>query len=458
MQTILEVVSPYDQRVVARLEGDDDARMMNKLGCAAAAQRAWRAVPLQQRIAAIGRCLEAFTRDQEAIATEISRQMGKPLGQARGEIGGMLDRASQCLAIAEQALAPIDLPEKPGFVRRIEHHPLGVVLAIAAWNYPLLIPINVLVPGLLAGNAILLKHSPRTPLTGRRFSQAFADLGVPDLVQDLVISHEQAGRLMLDPRIAHVAFTGSVRGGREVYRHVAAHRFIDVGLELGGKDAAYIAADADLAYAAAGVVDGACYNAGQSCCAVERIYVHDSCYGDVIERARALVADYVLGDPADQKTTMGPMAMSSALAFLTGQVEDAVARGARLLAGGSSNGPFFAPTLLVDVPQDAGVMRDESFGPIVAIARVQGDDHALELMNDSHYGLTASVWTLDQDRAERFARELEVGTVYQNRCDFLDPLLPWTGTRDSGKGSSLSQLGFLHLTRPKSIHFRTVTR
>jgi acyl-CoA reductase-like NAD-dependent aldehyde dehydrogenase len=361
------------------------------------------------------------------------------------------------LSIAEASLAPEVLPYEPAFHLRIEHEPLGVVLDIAAWNYPLLIAVNVVVPALLAGNAVLLKHSAKTPLAGVHFERAFASLPVPHLVTNLVLTHEETERLIQDERVDHVAFTGSVAGGRAVHR-TAAQRFIDVGLELGGKDPAYVAEDADPDFAVANVVDGACYNAGQSCCAVERVYVHEKLAGWFLERAKKLVDEYVLGDPLDEKTTMGPLASAAALDVLEKQVADARKRGARVLAGGrrleGARGPFFQPTLLADCPNESAVMQEESFGPLVPVLVVKDDDEALRHMNDSRYGLTASVWTRDRARAERFVRELEAGTVYQNRCDYLEPSLPWTGVKDSGKGSTLSRYGFYQLTRRKSVHLR----
>ncbi|ACY16524.1 aldehyde dehydrogenase family protein [Haliangium ochraceum] len=463
MKPSLTLTSPYDQRVIATLTPDTDEELRGKLERAHQATQAWRKVPLEQRIAQVTRAVKIFEDEREDVEREVSLQMGKPLGEARGELSTFLDRAAHLLAIAPQALAADILPEKPGFERRIEHVPLGVVLNIVAWNYPLLLPVNVVVPALLAGNAVLLKHSDLTALTGRRFARAFASLEVPHLVQDLVATHPQIADVIADKRVAHVSFTGSVRGGREVYQTTAQSRFIDVGLELGGKDAAYVAADADLAFAVANVVEGACYNAGQSCCAIERAYVHASLYDEFLERARALMGELVLGDPLAEGTSLGPLATAGKAAELAAQVAEARAAGARVLAGGKVPGEiahgagFFAPTLLADVPQGSGAMQEESFGPILPVAKVADDDEALRLMNDSSYGLTASVWTRDRDRAERMARELEVGTVFQNRCDYLDPALPWTGVRDSGKGSSLSRYGFVHLTRRKSIHFRTQT-
>jgi acyl-CoA reductase-like NAD-dependent aldehyde dehydrogenase len=339
---------------------------------------------------------------------------------------------------------------------RIEHEPLGVVLDIAAWNYPLLVPASVVVPALVAGNAVILKHSPLTPLCGLAFERAFGTLSVPGLVQNLVVENERAEALIGDPRIDHVSFTGSVATGRRVYA-AAAKRLIDAGLELGGKDPAYVAEDADIAFAAENVIDGACYNAGQSCCAVERVYVHESVLAAFLEKAKSALKQYRMGDPLDERTTLGPLARSEAVGFLEKQVEDAVARDAKIVFRGkrpSGKGSFFEPVLLSGVPNDASAMQEESFGPIVPVASVASDEEAIARMNDSRFGLTASVWTTSGERAERIARELEAGTVYQNRCDYLDPALPWSGWKESGIGSTLSRYGYLGLTKRKSIHFR----
>jgi acyl-CoA reductase-like NAD-dependent aldehyde dehydrogenase len=450
------VINPYDGSTVCELEIDQGAGLDRKVDRAAAAKPAWRAVPLGERVRQVTAALGYFTDRREEIARDVTRQMGKPIVEARREVDTMLARARHMIAIAPAALAA-DAPEAPpGLELRIEHEPLGVVLDVAAWNYPLLIPVNVVVPALLAGNVVLLKHSGKTPLCGRHFARAFAGLSVPSVVTDLVLTHADTAALVKDPRVDHVAFTGSVRGGHEI-QQAASGRFLDVGLELGGKDPAYVAEDTDLDAAVAGIVDGACYDAGQSCCAVERVYVHRKHYGAFLAKAEAAMREYVLGDPLAEATTMGPLASRDAVDLLERQVADAVRRGARLIAGGRrlpTHPGFFPPTLLADCAQDSLIMQEESFGPTLPARAVADDAEAVRLMNDSRYGLTASVWTKSADRARWFAERLEAGTIYQNRCDFLEPALPWTGVKDSGRGSTLSRYGFLHLTRRKSLNFR----
>jgi len=456
MSELLRVESPFSGEVVAEVRRHDAAEVEATLARAVEAQVRWEAVPVAERVRRVRRAMGYFRDAADEVARDVSLQMGKPLAQARNEIEGLFERTDHMLAIAEQALAPDVLPEKQGFHRRIERVPLGVVLDVAAWNYPLLIPVNVVVPALVAGNACLLKHSRRTPGVGEHFQRALGALEPEGLFAHLVLDHEATLRLMGDERVGYVAFTGSVRGGRAVQEATAA-RFVDTGLELGGKDPAYVAPDADLETAVPGIVDGACYNAGQSCCAVERVYVHESLVDEFLERARRELEAYVLGDPLEATTTMGPLADPAAPAFLAEQVADAQRRGARLLAGGEPQGRFFAPTLLADCPPDSDVLRTESFGPLVPVVQVADEREALARMNDSDLGLTASVWTRDDDRAEWFARRLQAGTVFQNRCDYLDPALAWTGFKDSGKGVTLSRHGYAHLTRAKSVHRRLAT-
>jgi acyl-CoA reductase-like NAD-dependent aldehyde dehydrogenase len=453
----LRIVSPFTRETLREVPCDDAASVDAKLARARAAQRRWRARPCPERVGALASALEYFRREREAVARDVTLEMGKPIAQARAEVDTLLARAEHMLALAPEALAPERPVERPGLELCIEHEPLGVVLDIAAWNYPLIVPVNVVVPALAAGNALVLKHSPKTPGAGEHYARALAGLCEPDIFQHVIVPDERAGDLVADERVDHVAFTGSVPTGRSVYRAASA-RLIGVGLELGGKDPAYVTDDADLDFAAENVVDGACYNAGQSCCAVERVYVHEGVYPAFLEKAARVLAGYRLGDPLDERTTLGPLVDAAALERVEAHVADALQRGARLVQGGGRPaglpGFFFEPTLLADCPDESLVMRAETFGPLLPVRAVRDDQEALARMNDSPLGLTASVWTRDPARAERLARELEAGTVYQNRCDYLDPALPWTGFKQSGLGSTLSRHGYLHLTRPKSLHLR----
>jgi acyl-CoA reductase-like NAD-dependent aldehyde dehydrogenase len=451
---MLVVTNPYNQETVCELALDHGKRLNKKIALARYAQERWAHTPLPERIAEVQKGLVYFRTNAETLARDITLQMGKPLTQARQEVQTCLARAEYMISIAKETLSSSVLPpNKPGAYLRIDHLPLGVIYNIAPWNYPLLTAVNLVVPALLAGNSVLLKHSPLTPLCGLHFEKAFGELAVPNLVTHLVVTNKQASLLIGNPAIHHVAFTGSVATGRSVYQK-AAKELRSVGLELGGNDPAYVAEDADLQTAVANIVDGACYNAGQSCCAVERVYVHRSLYNDFIHHTKSVLEQYRLGDPLNEATTMGPLARKDAPPFLEQQVQNAIGHGARLCLGGTrGDGNFFPPTLLANVPGEAAVMQEETFGPLVPVAAVADDKEAIDCMARSRYGLTASVWTSDRERAERFAQALEVGTVYQNRCDYLEPALPWSGCRESGIGTTLSSYGFYALTRRRAIHF-----
>jgi acyl-CoA reductase-like NAD-dependent aldehyde dehydrogenase len=455
--------NPYSGETVAERRFLADAEVEGVVARASRAQKAWARTPFADRLALCERFCAAFEADAARIAREVTLQMGKPLAQARAEVRTAVARARTMMSIAPQALADEPLDAVPGFTRFIRHEPIGVVLDISAWNYPLLITINIAVPAVLAGDAVLIKHAARTALCGETFARCFSAAGAPEgLVTAVDATHATTARILARPEVSFVSFTGSVRGGHEVYAE-AARRFIDAGLELGGKDPAYVAADADFDHAVANLVDGAFYNAGQSCCGIERIYVHAQLYDRFVEAAVAEVKKLRLGDPLDAQTTLGPLAQPGAPEKLVAQVEEARAKGGRVLCGGApirheGKGRFFDPCVVADATHAMhGLMVEESFGPIVGIARVKDDDEAVRLMNDSPYGLTAAIWTRDQERAFRIGAQVETGTFFMNRCDYLDPALPWTGVKDTGKGMSLSRYGFLSLTRRKSFHLRTQT-
>ncbi len=430
------------------------------LTSAVKAQIQWKDLPVSERISYINKFIEAYESDEERISEELTKQMGRPISYSPFEVRGTIERARGMVVLAESSLADILVEEKDGFNRYIKREPLGIVLVVPAWNYPSLIAINSIVPALLAGNAVILRHSAQTPLVAERFYDAFEKAGLPEgLFQYLHLSHEDTAYTIMDQRISFVAFTGSVNGGYEIQK-VAAKRFIGVGLELGGKDPAYVRSDVDLNYAVENLVDGAFFNSGQSCCGIERIYVHESVYDKFVEGFVELTKKYKLGNPLDPKTTLGPVAKRSGADLVRKQISDAVKAGARalidesLFPNANKDTNYLAPQVLVDVDHSMDVMYEESFGPVVGIMKVKDDEEALKLMNDSPFGLTASIWTEDQDEAVKIGNNVNTGTWFMNRCDYLDPNLAWVGVKDSGRGCSLSKVGFDHLTRPKSYHLK----
>lgn len=454
-------VSPVDGSVYVERPLATAADVQYALERAVTAQAEWRNTSIAER-AEIGRkAVDVFLANQEAIAEEISWQMGRPIRYAAGEVAGLAERAHHMIAIADSALATIELPQKDGFVRYIKREPLGVALVIAPWNYPYLTAINAVMPAIMAGNAVLLKHSAQVPLCCERFQEAFDAAGLPEGVfQYLHLDHEDTEALIASPHIDYVAFTGSVPAGAMVERAVAG-RFIGVGLELGGKDPAYVRHDADLDQAVETTIDGAFFNSGQSCCGIERIYVHANLYDAFVEKAVALVKQYTLGRSDDPETTLGPVVKASAAEFIRAQVADAVAQGAvahidpATFAMDQVGTPYLAPQVLTNVDHSMRVMTEESFGPVVGIQRVESDDEAVALMNDSEFGLTAAIFTQDHEAGMALGERVETGTLFINRCDYLDPALAWTGIKNSGRGCTLSSLGYEALTRPKSFHIKT---
>jgi acyl-CoA reductase-like NAD-dependent aldehyde dehydrogenase len=461
MTDSLKCVTPVDGSVYVERPLAGDAEVAEALARARSAQAAWRHTPLTERQALLTEAVDAFVAKGPEIAEEIAWQMGRPVGQCPGEVGGFEERARHMIAIAPEALADVAVEPKAGFTRFIRRDPLGVVFVVAPWNYPYLTAVNSVVPALMAGNAVLLKHSHQTPLCAERFTQAFQAAGLPEgLFRHLHLSHAATAKLIAGEGVDFVSFTGSVPGGHAV-QEAAATRFIGTGLELGGKDPAYLRADVKLEHAVENVIDGAFFNSGQSCCGIERIYVHAEVYESFVEAAVETTRAYELGNPIEPGTTLGPMVRASAADFVRSQIKDAVAAGAKALidpktfAANAEGTPYLAPQILIGVDNSMRVMTEESFGPVVGLMNVASDEEAVALMNDSAFGLTASIWTTDEDAAIAIGDRVETGTWFMNRADYLDPALAWTGVKDSGRGCSLSRVGYEQLTRPKSFHLRT---
>jgi len=459
----MQCISPVDGRLYHERPVTSAPEVDATLRRAQEAQRLWRSVPVSERAALMERFCVAFEAAAAPIASELSWQMGRPIRFAPSEVRGTLERARYMSGIAAEALRDIDPGPRSGFERFIRREPLGVVFTVAAWNYPYLIAVNSVVPALLAGNAVVLKHSAQTPLCAERFAECFQAAGLPHGVFQIVhLEHAGTERVIRDPRVDFVAFTGSVGGGRAIQR-VAAERFMGVGLELGGCDPVYVRHDADLPHAIEHIVDGAYFNCGQSCCGLQRLYVHESVYEPFTTGCIELIRRYRLGDPLDPETTLGPVVRTAAAETIRAQVRASVAAGARAAIDerdfprSQVGTPYLAPQLLLDAPVDSPVMREEIFGPVAGIMKVRSDQEAVRHMNDSPFGLTAAVWTRDTALALRLGDQVHTGTWFMNRCDYLDPALAWVGVRDSGRGCTLSRVGFEHLTRPKSFHLRVST-
>ena len=454
-------VSPVDGRELVRRACASEAEIAASLKAAREAQREWARVSIAKRAEYCRVAVAAMLAMESEISPELALQMGRPVRYGPGELRGFAERANYMIDLAEAALADIIPTPKQGFTRFIRRVPLGLVLTIAPWNYPYLTAVNSIIPALMAGNSVRLKHAAQTLLVGDRFQRAFDSADLPrGLFQTLTLDHAQTLALIGGRGVDHVCFTGSVAAGRAIER-AAAGAFVGIGLELGGKDPAYVRADAAFDHAVENIVDGAFFNSGQSCCGIERVYVAAPLYERFVEAASALTKTYVLGSPLEAATTLGPMARASLAAGVRGQIDAALARGARAhidasaFAMSRAGTPYLAPQILTNVDHSMQVMMQESFGPVVGIMKVASDDEAIALMNDSPYGLTASLWTADADAAANIGDALQTGTVFMNRADYLDPALAWTGVKDTGRGATLSQLGYEMLTRPKSYHLRT---
>lgn len=457
----LTCISPIDGSVLVERDVETRAGVDNRIAAARFAQKEWRKRPVFERTSIVDKAIAALEAMNDEITVEIAKMMGRPTRYG-GEIGGVKERAYHMTSIAEETLEPLIVEESDAFHRYIAKEPVGVVLVVAPWNYPYLTAVNSIAPALSAGNAVVLKHSTQTILAGERFAQAFEQAGLPEgLFVNVHLSHELTADLIAAKSFDFINFTGSVGGGKAI-ETAAAGTFTGVGLELGGKDPGYVRADANLDAAVDTLIDGAMFNSGQCCCGIERIYVHESIFDAFVEKAKKIVEGYQLGDPLSPETTIGPMAHVRFATEVRAQIKEAIADGATALIDpalfprDTGEDAYLAPQLLVDVNHTMRIMHDESFGPVVGIMKVSSDDEAIALMNDSEFGLTASIWTQDLTAAEAIGAQIETGTIFMNRCDYLDPALCWTGCKNTGRGASLSVLGYDSVTRPKSYHLRKI--
>ncbi|KAF8736117.1 hypothetical protein AX14_000840 [Amanita brunnescens Koide BX004] len=473
MATIQTTLSPHNQQPLVTRTYPSRDQIDGFIRNASVAQKSWAKVLLSDRIAIGRKFIEEIKRMGDEIPRELTLEMGRPISQNPGEVRGLLERADYMLSIAPSCLDDVSLKDsdKPGFRRFIKREPLGVVLVITPWNYPYLTTVNSVLPAIIAGNAVLLKPSPQTPLAAERFALALRNAGVPpDVIQVVHMSPELASYVVEHPTVNFISFTGSVPVGQAIAKAAANNtNFPGIGLELGGKDPAYVRPDADLDYTVAELVDGAFYNSGQSCCAVERIYVHESLFDTFVSKYVDAAKKFKLGDPTLPETNLGPVFSLASAEKIRKQVADAIAAGATPLISedsfpvAQSGTAYIAPQVLVNVNHGMDVMVNETFGPVIGIQKVSSDDEAIKLMNDSPYGLTASVWTNvsanpgSEDAFLNIADALETGTVFLNRCDYLDPALAWTGVKHSGRGISLSRYGYDQLTRAKSVHMKLRT-
>jgi len=458
-----QVITPIDGSVYVERPFAQEEEIANALRNARKAQHEWQDVPVNERLELCSKAVDEMLKNRSQIAEEITWQMGRPIKYSPNELRGFEERSRYMISIAEHALGDKEAEFKEGFRRFIRREPLGVVLVIAPWNYPYLTSVNTILPAIAAGNTVILKHSSQTPLVAERYQEAFDNAGFPKGVfQYLHLHDDDTDKLISQNLFDFVAFTGSVRVGHFVQRS-ASNGFFGVGLELGGKDPAYVRQDADFDHAVENLVDGAFFNSGQSCCSIERIYVHEAIYDRFVESFASLTRKYVLGNPANTETTLGPLVKVGAADVVRMQMKEAIAKGATALIEESvfsmskEGTAYLAPQVLINVDHSMKVMQEETFGPVVGIMKVRSDEEALSLMNDSHYGLSAAIWTSDLEAAIAIGEKVETGTWFMNRCDYLDPALAWTGVKDSGRGATLSYLGYEQLTRPKSFHLRVKT-
>jgi acyl-CoA reductase-like NAD-dependent aldehyde dehydrogenase len=471
MHKKISIISPADDSIIAERNLTTKKERQEIIQSALSVQNSWNEMLISDRATICHKAIDYLVSNSDILAKEITQQMGRPIRYTAGEIAGTEERARYMIDIAEQALADIEpsalsahgthsTEDNENIKRFIRRVPLGIVFTIAPWNYPYLTAINSVIPALMSGNCVLLKHAKQTFLCAERLQEAFDYAGLPKGVfQYLHMDHAQTNEFLKDPAVNFISFTGSFDAGMMIEKNIAGLNK-GLALELGGKDPAYVRYDADLMNAVENLVDGVYFNSGQSCCAVERIYVHEQCYQKFVDDFIELVEQYKLGNPFEPETTLGPMINAEAADKVREQIKAAINAGAKpcinkTIFSETDTGAYLAPEVLINVDHTMDVMQEESFGPVVGIMKVKNDDEAITLMNDSRYGLTASIWTDDIKSATTIGNALNTGTVFMNRCDYLDPALAWTGVKDSGRGCSLSRLGYEQLTRAKSFHLRT---
>jgi acyl-CoA reductase-like NAD-dependent aldehyde dehydrogenase len=453
---VLKIVNPATGETLRDLAEDSPEAVARKVEKARRAQAEWAGTPLDQRQKAIAVFAGLLEKNEDDLAARLTSEMGKPITQSRNELTALQTRLRFFLDNVEKAIAEEVVHEKEAWREAITYEPLGLVGNISAWNYPYFVGANVFVPALLTGNAVLYKPSEFATLTGLAITDAMHAAGVPEGVFAPVVGGGEAGRALMEQPLDAVFFTGSYATGRQI-AEAAARRLMKVQLELGGKDPVYVADDVDVVAAAKATADGAFYNTGQSCCSVERVYVHERIHDAFVDAFVAEVEGFVVGDPMDEKTYIGPVAREAHLPVLEEQVADAKAKGARLRLGGARldrPGFYFAPTVFAEARPAMALMRDETFGPLIGIQKVKDDEEALRLMNDTEYGLTAGVYTRDEPRARRLLAGVASGSAYWNCCDRVSPRLPWTGRRHSGLGVTLGFAGIRAFVQPRAWHLR----
>jgi len=459
---MFETITPIDNSTLVKRNYASDTEIEKVLSNSFRVKNSWRSVPLQERKKLVLNFVDNFLLNQQEVVETLCKQIGRPISQCPGEMRGFEERAKYMIENADKALEDIISKKNIEFDNYIKKDPLGTIFIIAPWNYPFNTSVNSIVPSLLSGNTIILKHSSQTPLCAEQLYEAAKKANLPEnIFQYLHLDHSSTSKIIADNRVNHVLFTGSVSGGKEIKKSMGT-RFISAGLELGGKDPAYVRSDCNLDHAIENLVDGSYFNSGQSCCGIERIYVDEKIYDNFIDGFKSITEQYILGNPLDKNTNLGPVVRLNAAKYIRTHLSSALNQGAKNIINekkfniDDGANCYVSPSALVNVNHNMEFMREETFGPTVGIMKVQNEKEAIKLMNDSDYGLTASVWTSDKEFAQDLGSKIETGTFFMNRCDYLDPGLAWTGVKDTGIGVTLSVLGFDHLTRAKSYHIRTL--